>query len=197
MYGMPSKFSSDVITSLTHFIADYNTQLAPNTIQRIHSDAGTEFKSSIFKTWQPNKKSELLMPLLNINTRMAYVNVITVLSKTLPEKSWFMPDSTHPISIMPFNMHALFTTAFLLKAHMFNLAKLQLPGSSSLASPPKLATCVFLDVLLFVNATKHHLTLPDHPLAHGTYSKVFLVFLLVYQKTPLVGFFTLLALTPQ
>ena len=56
MYGMPSKSSSDVIASLTHFIADCNTQLAPNTIQRIHSDAGTEFKSSLFKTWAAKQK---------------------------------------------------------------------------------------------------------------------------------------------
>ena len=56
MYGMQGKSSSDVITSLTHFIADYNTQLAPNTIQRIHSDAGTEFKSSLFKNWTAKQK---------------------------------------------------------------------------------------------------------------------------------------------
>ena len=56
MYGMQGKSSSDVITSLTRFIADYSTQLAPNTIQRLHSDAGTEFKSALFKNWVPKQK---------------------------------------------------------------------------------------------------------------------------------------------
>ena len=55
-YVWQGKSSSDVITSLTHFIAAYNTQLAPNTIQRIHSDAGTEFKSALFKNWAAKQK---------------------------------------------------------------------------------------------------------------------------------------------
>ena len=73
MYGMPGKTSSDVITSLTHFIADYGTQLSPHTITRIHADAGTEFKSATFKTGRPNKKSEPLMLPQNINIKMASV----------------------------------------------------------------------------------------------------------------------------
>ena len=56
MYGMPGKSSSDVITSLSHVIADYGTQLTPNTITRIHSDASTEFKSTTFKTWAAKQK---------------------------------------------------------------------------------------------------------------------------------------------
>ena len=41
MYLMPGNFSFDVITSLIYFIADYCTQLTPNTITHIKSDAGT------------------------------------------------------------------------------------------------------------------------------------------------------------
>ena len=56
MYGMPGKTSSDVITSLTHFIADYGTRLTPNVITHIHADAGTEFKSATFKNWAAKQK---------------------------------------------------------------------------------------------------------------------------------------------
>ena len=56
MYGMPGKSSSDAITSLTHFIADYCTQLTPNTIICMHADAGTEFKSATFKNWAVKQK---------------------------------------------------------------------------------------------------------------------------------------------
>ena len=56
MYGMPGKTSSDVITSLTHFIADYGAQLKPNTITRLHADAGTEFKSATFKNWAAKQR---------------------------------------------------------------------------------------------------------------------------------------------
>ena len=56
MYGMPGKTSSDVITSLTHFIADYGTQLKTNTITRLHVDADTEFKSATFKNWAAKQR---------------------------------------------------------------------------------------------------------------------------------------------
>ena len=56
LYGMHNKSSQDIITALTKFIAQYGSQVSTGSINTIHADAGTEFKSQAFRTWSSKQK---------------------------------------------------------------------------------------------------------------------------------------------
>ena len=71
----------------------------------------------------PNKRSKLHMLHPNINIKMAFVSVITVLLRICLENYWFMLVSTPIIYTMLCTMHVLSTTAYQSKALIHRLAK--------------------------------------------------------------------------
>ena len=123
MYGMPGKTSSDVIDSLTLFIADYATQLAPNTIYRIHSDAGTEFKSAIFKNWAAKQSIRTTYAAPEHQHQNGICERHYGIIKDIARKSWYMLGLAPPTSIMPFSMHVSSIIAYQSKVLMSNLAR--------------------------------------------------------------------------